>query len=124
MQKVDMVSVVQQRLNGLLELRQGWNGTTSPAISVGAAASAAALALRILSDDVSVGPQFFPLPNGGVQFEWHIGEQSIEVEVDTDGSAFAVAEGTNGAMLIEEDVDDETPTKLQRDLRGMIGQGS
>lgn len=37
-------------------------------------------------DDQALTPQVFPLPSGGIQFEWHAGGDHIEVAIEWDGT--------------------------------------
>lgn len=37
-------------------------------------------------DDLALTPQVFPLPAGGLQLEWHAGEDHIEVAIEWDGT--------------------------------------
>ncbi len=47
-------------------------------------------------DDLALTPQVFPLPAGGIQLEWHAGEDHIEVAVEWDGTIGVYAKmGTN-----------------------------
>jgi hypothetical protein len=55
--------------------------------------------------DVLAPPQFFPLPNGGLQLEWHAGGEDIEIEVDPSGTAFVLATNATGEVLLEGDLD-------------------
>jgi hypothetical protein len=118
-----IVDVVEQRLNRLLGLPEGWNGANASEVADGAVERAAILAFEVL-DDLPLSPQFFPLPNGGVQFEWHVGGSSVEIEVEPDGEAFAVAETSDGGPAIEEDVAEDTPARLRAFLRDMIRRAS
>ena len=55
-------------------------------------------------------PQVFPVPNGGVQLEWHSPRASLEWEIDADaeGGVFVFDDRDTGERL-----DGEMPSDLQ-----------
>lgn len=116
---VGLAVVVERQLNELLAMRAGWNEGRGAALSDVAVKVAVPMVFEILRDQ-ALAPQLFPLPDGGLQFEWHIEGSSIEVEVEPDGSAFAVAETRDREIEIEEDVDDSTLAKLHAFLGRIV----
>lgn len=105
------VEYVEAVLNNLLELRDGWDGRRARAITTPAVQVAVQL-LATLMNDASAPPQFFPLPDGGIQVEWHVGGNHIEVEIDRDGEAHVLARASNGAYVTEGIVTQEAPEVL------------
>ena len=71
-------------LSQLTALQEGWDGydglPTLPRV-----AGYTELFLEQVQAYTSVAPDLVPLPNGGVQLEWFIGEVEIEVEIEPDG---------------------------------------
>lgn len=59
--------------------------------------------------DASFGlvPQVFPLPDGGVQIEWHAGENHLEVTAEVDGT-LGVLVKREGSSAVEVDL---SPTR-------------
>lgn len=50
--------------------------------------------------EVVLAPQAFPLPNGGLQLEWHGGEDHIELAIDWDGEVELFAESAGGESRV------------------------
>jgi len=94
---------VENELNRLVELPQGWDGRHAAQITNEAVQTTVDL-LPAISDEQSVPPQFFPLPDGGIQFEWHVGGNDIEIEVDGGGEAHAVAVTADDNILFEGEI--------------------
>lgn len=46
-------------------------------------------------------PQLFPLPDGGVQLEWHAGANHLEVAIELDGSVSIIAESGDATSAAE-----------------------
>ncbi|MDX3528048.1 hypothetical protein P1P75_16795 [Streptomyces sp. ID05-39B] len=96
------------KINNLLALPEGWDGFRAGRVTVDAAI-AMLHALLAVMDRGSLPPQFFPLPDGGLQAEWHVSGSSIEIEVSGDGrSGCALADG-------ETEAESEFTFPLQRD---------
>jgi len=71
-------------LRELADLPMDWDGYGSPPINREALETAAALAERLGLEKwprTSIGP----VPGGGIQFEWQVGERGLELEVLPDG---------------------------------------
>ena len=68
----------------LANLRYDWDSYGSPPISsVGLTASTRLIAM-INPEDLPV-PQVFPVPSGGIQLEWTVGQRELEIEILPDG---------------------------------------
>lgn len=96
-----LASTIERQLNDLLRLRAGWDGRR-------ARPPAHAAVVRAIEVFASFGehvlpPQLFPLPDGGVQLEWHAGS-SVEIEVDAKGDAHVLVVGDSGEILINEEL--------------------
>lgn len=93
-----LASHVQQHMNALLRLGPGWDGHRALPLTEDAVQAAITVVFAV-ADDLSVPPQLFPLPDGGIQLEWHAG-QSVEIEVDRDGQPHVFATDAAGAVVI------------------------
>ncbi len=72
-------------LNELTALSVGWDGYDGlPTFA--RVAEHTQLFLKEVEAYTSSAPDLVPLPNGGVQLEWYIGEVEIEVEIEPDGA--------------------------------------
>jgi len=96
------VEYVEQELNKLLRLRSGWDGRRALPVERRAVEAMVGV-LATLMDETSALPQLFPLVDGGLQAEWHVGGNDIEVEVDGAGHAHVLAT-TVGEETIAEGV--------------------
>lgn len=85
LRKTWLAEQMEENINALLRLGPGWDGRRARALTTEAAGSAIGL-IFALATDLSLPPQLFPLPDGGIQIEWHAG-QSVEIEVDAAGDA-------------------------------------
>lgn len=75
------------RLRSLLSLRPNWNGYGELPVHPASAKRVVALLNEI--SYVGDAPAVVPLPDGGLQLEWHHAERSLEVEVPPNGPAVA-----------------------------------
>ncbi|GGO47557.1 hypothetical protein [Streptomyces lasiicapitis] len=91
--EVPDLSEVVEKINKLLALPAGWDSYRAKQISPEAVVSMLRILISLM-DRSSLQPQLFPLPDGGLQAEWHVGGSSIEIEVTGDGqSGCALADG-------------------------------
>jgi hypothetical protein len=111
---IGLAAVVERWLNELLAMKPGWDSGRGAELAEDAVKAAVPMMFGILRDRV-LAPQVFLLSDGGLQLEWHVDGNSIELEVEPDGSAFATAESREG-ILLEEDVNDLTVAKLREFL--------
>jgi hypothetical protein len=107
-----LASHMEEQVNALLRLRPGWDGRHALPLSDEAVGSAIGLLFAVASD-LSLPPQLFPLPDGGLQMEWHAG-QSVEVEIDAAGDAHVLVADETGAIVINEEVTPGDESQLSR----------
>lgn len=110
---------VQTEINSFLALGKGWDGHRAKPITEEAVESTIGLVFA-LCDDLSLPPQFFPLPDGGIQIEWHVGGEVVEVEIDASGDAHALVTNGTGAVIVDkaiEPADVETLLPVQTIVR-------
>lgn len=74
-----------RRICELLLLPQDWDSYGSPPPTKVAAHRAIQLVTGI-NPDSFLSPRVIPVPGGGVQLEWSLGEREVEIEIDDDGS--------------------------------------
>lgn len=105
------MSYVEAELNRLIELPERWDGHRGRLITYDAVKAAAQVAWLIMAER-SAPPQLFPLWDGGVQIEWHVAHNQLEVEVDPTGEAHVIATDDEGHDLFE-GVVELTPEALE-----------
>ncbi len=96
-----LASTIEKQLNDLLRLRPGWDGRRArPPYQ---AAVMRAIEVFASFGDLAFPPQVFPLPDGGIQLEWHAGS-SVEIEVDAEGVAHVLVVDDIGEIDINEEL--------------------
>ena len=98
-----LVPYVQERLSELLRLPGGWDGMRARPLTDVAVTSAVHLLFAIATDE-TLPPQFFPLPDGGIQMEWHVAGESVEIEIDGLGDGHVSAIDLAGQATFESDL--------------------
>ena len=88
------VAWILDTVNSLLGLAEGWDGRHALAVTEAAAMAALVIAVRLV-DGHHLVPQIVPLPDGGLQLEWHVFGADVEIEVDGSGAPLGVV--TDGA---------------------------
>lgn len=96
-----LASYMAEQINDLLQLRSGWDGDKAVPPSDAAVRSAMDLLFEVATD-LTLPPQVFPLPDGGLQLEWHAG-QSVEIEVDAAGDVHVLVTDDAGVVLVNEE---------------------
>ncbi len=97
-----LAAYMEEQVNELLKLRTGWDGRRARPVAYQAVQSAMEL-LFALASDLSLPPQLFPLPDGGLQMEWHAG-RSVEIEVDSLGDAHVLVADETGEIQTNEEL--------------------
>jgi hypothetical protein len=98
------VEPLESALGRLLELAAlpgGWDSYGAAPVSPSARTAAAAMLLFAWQEGVvqqSGRPEIFPVPTGGLQFEWHGDNGEIEIEIAPNGSASSLIEWRNGTF--------------------------
>lgn len=92
-----------------------------PATTVDAA-EALGRVLAEVCTATSLPVQLFPLPDGGVQAEWHVAGASIEIEVDSGGAVFVNAETSTGEILVESELDDDAGPVVLEQTRAFLAE--
>jgi hypothetical protein len=102
------VQYVEAELNVLCALREGWDGHRAQPITINAIEGTVQV-LGALMDQTSPPPQLFPLPDGGIQAEWHVAGNRIEIEIEGTGDAYLLADRSDGSTVAEGPATREDP---------------
>lgn len=105
---------VRQELSRLMTLQPGWDGHRAKPITEHALYGTGWVLSALLNQD-SVAPQFFPLPDGGIQIEW-FADDEIEIEIDGSGQGHVLAAAANGDTIAEGTFDPQAPGELIADV--------
>ena len=108
---------VASELTRLGQLRPGWDGRHGKRVTQEAVYATARVMINLL-DRHSQVPQFFPLPDGGIQVEWY-GDDEIEINVDNSGEAYVIA-SSNGDVVAEGILDQAGPSDLAATIAVLI----
>lgn len=92
---------VRRKLQELYDLPVGWDGRRAPPSTKRAVEGTLRVLFAVMRPD-SVTPHLVPLPDGGIQIEWHANGHDIEVEVEGDGDTGAWAQEPHGEVLDEQ----------------------
>lgn len=109
---------IAAELTRLSRLRPRWDGQRAQPITQ-AAIFAAAHVLGFLLDGQSEAPQFFPLPDGGIQVSW-LANDEIEIEIDAAGEAHVLATDASGDVVAEGTLDPQWSPDLVTAVAGLI----
>ncbi|MBO0821167.1 MAG: hypothetical protein J2P26_09985 [Nocardiopsaceae bacterium] len=93
-----------EELTKLLVLPPGWDGGTADRVTAEAAVEAVRVLASVASVDTIV-PQLFPLADGGVQIEWHVDGNDIEIEIDGSGRVYVLATRSTGDTVVDDVLD-------------------
>ena len=74
---------VTRELENLHRLPENWDGYGSPKINVATINAAKRLIGALAEKSEFATPVVVPVPGGRLQFEWHRGERSLELEFET-----------------------------------------
>lgn len=113
-----LAAYVGSAINALLRLPRAWDGMRAQTVTQ-EAASAAIAEVFAIANDRSVPPQFFPLPDGGIQLEWCVAGRDLEIEIDAAGSTAVLATDANGETVLEGTYSLHDGAFTQR-LRGVV----
>lgn len=87
-------------ISNLLNLPPAWDGRRALPIADRAAKSVLRATLMV-ADDSSLTPQYFPLPNGGIQVEWQAAGAGLEIECDPEGDCHVLAVNHSNEVVLE-----------------------
>lgn len=88
------------KIEELKKLPDKWDGEHAKPVTLAATKNAIFIAYLVSGNYIKFA-QFFPLPTGGVQIEWFINENELEIEIDENGTMFVVAVDNSDSTLFE-----------------------
>lgn len=92
---------VERALQELIELPAGWDGRRVSRVSEAAVVGCVKVLSRAMPVESPV-PQLVPLPDGGLQAEWHA---DGHIEITGTGAVHAFAGEPDGTVLVDEEWD-------------------
>lgn len=95
---------VERALQELIELPAGWDGRRASRVSEAAVVGCVKVLSRAMPVDFPV-PRLVPLPDGGLQAEWHADGHGVEIEITGTGALHAFAGEPDGTVLVDEEWD-------------------
>lgn len=121
---------MRQALSDLVRINNrppGWDGLRARRLAEDAFVAAARIVVHLSRDD-ELRPHLVQLPGGGVQLEWHVAGNSLEIEIDRRGLPHFLAVDADGDVVLD---DDPAPGRMGPDfvkaerfldrLAGMLG---
>ena len=94
-----LLASARTKINKLLRLQHGWDGHRASPTQPLAGMVVNSLLDHLLFDEAAT-PQLTPLPDGGLQVEWLVAGQSLEVEVGPTGDVLVTALDDTGVELV------------------------
>jgi hypothetical protein len=92
-----------QCLSHLRQLEPGWDGGSAEVLTDDACETAIRL-LVLLAIPAPPTVQLVPLTDGGVQLEWHVGGNDVEIEVDPIGEVHAFISVSDGSVVLNREL--------------------
>jgi hypothetical protein len=106
------VDLTERELNRLIDLGEGWDGGRARAVTLPALRTTVEVLARLLTQQ-SPRPQFFPLPDGGIQVEWLVAGNSVVIEVDAQGEAYVLATTSKDSEVADGIISRQTPELMR-----------
>jgi hypothetical protein len=95
-----VLQLASRQLGRLFTLPEGWDGGQAKPVLP----TTAILAMQVLGlvvDDFTPAPHVFPLPDGGIQLEWLINGDGLEIEISPNGELGALGIDAAGLTRID-----------------------
>ena len=92
-----------QQLARLRQLDTGWDGAGAEPLTDDACDTAIRL-LTALAMPAPPTAQLVPLEDGGLQLEWHVEGNDVELEIDPQGDVHAYIVATDDAIVLNREV--------------------
>lgn len=101
------------RLAEIGALPERWDGLQAAPAAIDALVVAAHLLVTLSRED-ELRPHLVPLPSGGVQLEWHVAGNSLEIEVDHRGMPHLFAARVDDEAVLD---DEPSPGRMAAAVR-------
>jgi hypothetical protein len=95
-----VLHLASRQLDRLLNLPEGWDGDHAKTV-LPTTAILAMQVLGLVAGDVTPAPHVFPLPDGGIQLEWLINGNGLEIEISPNGEFGALGIDAGGLTQID-----------------------
>lgn len=96
-QTLEPINEFLEKINNLNSLPENWDGQSALEIDKNVLINATRYYVRLVSNVVGINdlgcPSVIPSTDGGVQLEWHIDENDIEIEICPTGPMFLFVDG-------------------------------
>jgi hypothetical protein len=106
------IDLTERELNRLIGLGEGWDGRRARATTAEALRTTIEVLAGLLAEH-SPHPQFFPLPDGGIQVEWLVAGNSVVIEVDAAGEAYVLATTSRDSEVADGLISRQTPDLMK-----------
>lgn len=113
-----LASYMESQINRLLRLGPGWDGHRANPVAT-ESVNAVMEVISHLATDLALPPLLFPLPDGGLQLEWHAGRESVEVEVDAGGDGHLLVTDESGTIVINAELEKGVSDALDQARRSI-----
>lgn len=117
-----VLKAAASQLRALLQLDEGWDGARARKVDQNAAVTSLWVIANLVTD-VLVLPQLFPLPDGGIQLEWLIDGNGLEIDVAPTGEIGILGVDRDGRSHIDIEAragSGGAPIVIARDYLGEI----
>ena len=100
MNKIDFID---QKIKSLLDLPQQWDGEHAERVTDAAGAVGVFVAFFLWGKYLDLA-QFFPTATGGIQIEWFVNGNEVEIEIDKHGDVYCVSVDKTGSVVFDESI--------------------
>jgi hypothetical protein len=104
-----VLHLAARQLDRLINLPEGWDGGHAKPV-LPTTAILAMQVLGLVTDDLTPAPHVFPLPDGGVQLEWLINGNGLEIEISPNGELGALGIDAGGLTQVDHEFGAGTDT--------------
>lgn len=114
----EAIAHIVDTVSDLRALPAKWDGHDAKRLTDAAVIATITIATQLARKDL-LAPQIFPLPDGGMQLEWHVFGNSLEIEIDGSGSPFGASVDAQGNLAWEKEFTPDDRKAITA-LEGMV----
>lgn len=110
---------ILDKLSTISRLPQGWDDMRAKEITYVVLSTALRIVSFLATHPSFTPPQIFPLPDGGMQIEWHIDNNDLEIEIDPIGNLYVLGNNSEGKITFDQVFSLDTislPTSITSEL--------